>query len=68
MGYQASIASTNAGNEAYSPLWRIQTVIWENSAQAQFLTSLEEITEHAKQRHLKTAIAGVVVNCPFVEI
>jgi hypothetical protein len=33
MGYQASIASTNAGNEAYSPLWRIQTVIWENSAQ-----------------------------------
>ena len=30
MGYQASIASTNAGDEAYSPLWRIQTVTWEN--------------------------------------
>jgi hypothetical protein len=67
MGYQASIASTNAGDEAYSPLWRIQTVTWENPAQAQFLTSLDEITEHAKQGHLKTEVAGVVVNCPFVE-
>jgi hypothetical protein len=68
MGYQASIASTNAGDEAYSPLWRIQTITWENPAQAQFLTSLEEITEHAKQGHLKTEIAGVVVNYPFVEV
>ena len=68
MGYQASIASTNAGDVAYSPLWRIQTVTWENQAQAQFLTSLNEITEHAKQGHLKTEIAGVVVNCPFVEL
>ena len=68
MGYQASIASTNAGDEAYSPLWRIQTVTWKDPEQAQFLTTLDEITEHAKQGHLKTEVAGVVVNCPFVEI
>jgi hypothetical protein len=68
MGYQASIASTNAGDEAYSPLWRIQTVTWKDPAQSQLLTSLEEITEHAKQGHLNTEIAGVVVNCPFVEV
>jgi len=68
MGYQASIASTNAGDEAYSPLWRIQTVTWKDPSQAQFLTSLEEITEHAKQGHLTTEVAGVVVNCPFVEV
>jgi hypothetical protein len=68
MGYQASIASTNAGDEAYSPLWRIQTVTWKDAEQAQFLTTLDEITEHAKQGHLKTEVAGVVVNCPFVEI
>ncbi|MGE5862528.1 MAG: hypothetical protein ACM31H_02040 [Nitrososphaerales archaeon] len=67
MGFQASIASTNAGDEAYSPLWRIQTLTWEDTVQAQFLTSLKEITEHAKQGHLKTEIAGVIVNCPFVE-
>ena len=29
MGFQASIASTNAGDEAYSPLWRIQTLTWK---------------------------------------
>jgi hypothetical protein len=68
MGYQASIASTYAGDEAYSPLWRIQTVTWKDPAQSQLLTSLEEITEHAKQGHLNTEIAGVVVNCPFVEV
>jgi hypothetical protein len=67
MGYQVSIASTNAGDEAYSPLWRIQSVKWKDPLQAQFLTSLNEITEHAKQSHLTTEIAGVVVNCPFVE-
>ena len=68
MGFQASIASTNVGDEAYSPLWRIQTVTWKDPSQAQFLTSLEEITEHAKQGHLTTEVAGVVVNCPFVEV
>ena len=68
MGYQASIVSTYAGDEAYSPLWRIQTVTWKDPAQSQLLTSLEEITEHAKQGHLNTEIAGVVVNCPFVEV
>ena len=68
MGFQASIASTNAGDEAYSPLWRIQTLTWKAPMQAQFLTSLEEITEHAKQGDLKTEIAGVIVNCPFVKV
>jgi hypothetical protein len=67
MGYQASIASTNAGDEAYSPLWRIQSVTWKDPMQAEFLNLLNEITENAKQGHLKTEIAGVVVNCPFVE-
>jgi hypothetical protein len=67
MGYQASIASTNAGDEAYSPLWRIQTVTWKDPMQEEFLNLLNEITENAKKGHLKTEIAGVVVNCPFVE-
>ena len=37
MGFQASIAFTNAGDEAYSPLWRIQTLTWKDPVQAQFL-------------------------------
>ena len=67
MGFQASIASTNAGDEAYSPLWRIQTLTWKDPVQAQFLTSLKDLTEYTKQVVLKAEIAGVVVNCPFVE-
>lgn len=67
MGFQVSIGSTNAGDEAYSPLWRIQTATWTDPMQAQFLTSLDEITTHAKLGHLTTDIAGVIVNCPFVE-
>jgi hypothetical protein len=44
-----------------NPIWilRIQILTWEDPMQAQFLTSLKEITEHAKQGHLKTEIAGV---------
>ena len=44
------------------------TVTWDDPKQAQFLTTLEEITEHAKEGHLKIEVAGVIVNCPFVEI
>jgi hypothetical protein len=68
MGFQASIASTNAGDEAYSPLWRIQTLTWKDPVQAQFLASLKDLTEYTKQGDLKTEIAGIVVNCPFVEV
>lgn len=68
MDFQASIGSTNAGDEFYSPLWRIQTATWENAENASFLTTTAEITEHASEGHLTTAVAGFVVNCPFVEV
>ena len=68
MDFQASIGSTNAGDEFYSPLWRIQTATWENVENASFLTTTAEITEHASEGHLTTAVAGFIVNCPFVEV
>jgi hypothetical protein len=40
----------------------------ERSVQAQFLISLKDLTEYTKQGDLKTEIAGVVVNCPFVKV
>ena len=43
MGFQASIASTNAGDEAYSPLWRIQATTWKDPSQAQLLMTAMEI-------------------------
>jgi hypothetical protein len=56
MGFQASIASTNAGDEAYSPLWRIQTLTWKDPMHAQFLISLKDLIEYIKQGDLKTEI------------
>ena len=68
MGYQASIASANVGDVAYSPLWRIQATTWKDPSHAEFLTSLAQITSAAQAGKLSTNIAGVVVNCPIVDV
>jgi len=68
MGFQASIASANVGDTAYSPLWRIQDTTWKDPSNPQFLTSLIQITSSAQVGKLSTNIAGVVVYSPFVEI
>lgn len=65
MGFQASIAGSNVGDAAYSPLWRINAATWKDPAQAKFLMTAEAISSESQ---LTTEIAGVVVNCPFVEV
>jgi hypothetical protein len=68
MGFQASIASANVGDKAYSPLWRIQATTWKDPSHTEFLTSLTQITSAAQAGKLRINIARVVVNCPFVEV
>lgn len=68
MGFQASIGSTNVGDEFYSPLWRIQAATWKDPLSADFLTTTSEITSAGSQGALSTEVAGVVVNCPFVKV
>ena len=68
MGFQASIGSTNVGDEFYSPLWRIQAATWKDPSSADFLTTGSGITSAGSKGVLTTEIAGVVVNCPFVEV
>ncbi len=68
MGYQASIAAANVGDLAYSPLWRIQATTWKDPSHAEFLTSLAQITPAAQAGKISIDIAGVVVNCPFVDV
>jgi len=68
MGFQASIGSTNVGGEFYSPLWRIQAATWADPASAEFLTTTSQITSAGSEGALQTEVAGVVVNCPFVEV
>jgi hypothetical protein len=67
-GFQASIGSTNAGDEFYSPFWRIQTATWVDAESASFLTTTAEITDAVSAEDLETAIGGFIVNCPFVEV
>ena len=68
MGFQASIGSTNVGDEFYSPMWRIQATTWTDPSSADFLTTIDQITSAGSKGALTTNIAGVVVNCPFIEI
>jgi hypothetical protein len=67
MGFQASVASTNAGDDAYSPLWRIQATTWKDPSHSQLLTSAKEISAAAADGKLTIEITGAIVNCPFVE-
>ena len=68
MGFQASISSANVGEDAYSPLWRIQATTWKDPSQAQFLKTAKEISTVASDGKLTIDIAGAIVNCPFVEV
>ena len=68
MGFQASIGSTNVGDEFYSPMWRIQATTWAEPDSADFLTMTSQITSAASKSALSIEVAGVIVNCPFVEI
>jgi hypothetical protein len=67
MGFQASVASTNAGDDAYSPLWRIQATTWKDPSHSQLLTSAKEISAAAADGKLTIEFTGAIVNCPFVE-
>jgi len=68
MGFQASIGSTNVGDEFYSPMWRIQAATWKDPSSADFLTTASGITSAGSKGVLTTEVAGAIVNCPFVEV
>ncbi len=68
MGFQASIAGSNIGDAGYSPLWRIIAATWADADRAEFLTTARQISDAISGGKLSTEIAGVVVNCPFVQV
>jgi hypothetical protein len=68
MGFQASIAASNVGDAGYSPLWRITATTWSDAATAEFLTNRQQISSAISSGMLATEVAGVIVNCPFIEV
>ena len=51
----------------YSPMWKIQLVTWNHISDAQMITKLNQLNSVASKGMIYISIAGVVVNCPFVE-
>jgi hypothetical protein len=68
MGFQASIASSDVDDAGYSPMWRIIATTWADAGHAEFLTSGKEVSSHVTSGDLSIKVAGVVANCPFVEV
>ena len=67
-GFQASIASSNVGDQSYSPMWRIQGITWKDPSNAELLTDMKQLGSAVSNGIIEVGSAGVVVNCPFVEV
>ena len=65
MGFQAGIGSTKPGDAAYSPIWRISMISWNDASSATVLENTHDITSHSDK--IKVTPAGMVVNCPFID-
>ncbi len=66
MGFQAGIAGSKLGQDAYSPMWRISMITWNTSAQV--LENLSDINNYRTAGKIKVDDAGMIVNCPLIEI
>ena len=66
LGFQSGVASSKAGDEFYSPMWRIQVVIWKDASMATVLENTHDLT--SKSDLTSTMSAGFVVNCPFFNL
>jgi hypothetical protein len=49
-------------------MWRINAATWRDTSSAKFLTTTSDIKMAVSGGMLSTEIAGLVVNCPFVEV
>ncbi len=66
MGFQAGIAGSKLGQDAYSPMWRISMITWNTSAQV--LENLSDINTYRTAGKIKVDDTGMIVNCPLIEL
>jgi len=66
MGFQAGIAGSKLGQDAYSPMWRISMITWNTSAQV--LENISDINNYRTAGKIKVDDSGMIVNCPLIEI
>lgn len=66
LGFQSGVGSSKAGDEFYSPMWRIQVVTWKDPLMATVLENIHDLTSKAELTI--TTPAGFIVNCPFFSV
>lgn len=65
-GLQPSVFDNPPGTEGYSPLRRLNVVVWSDESKARELKTAAEILEAAEAGELAIKQPGVVINMPFV--
>ena len=66
-GFQPNVADSQPGDNNYSPLWKVNLVIWNNGTTPRELTSEEDIVNAIKNKELTIKPTNIIVNCPFVQ-
>ena len=65
-GVQLSVFDNPPGTEGYSPLRRLNVVVWTDESKARELKSAAEILAAAKAGELTLKQPGIVINAPFI--
>lgn len=65
-GLQPSVFDNPAGTEGYSPLRRLNVVIWADETKARELKTAAEVLQAAEAGELTIKQPGVVINMPFI--
>ena len=65
-GFQVDVFDAVPGDVRYTPLRRINLVIWKDGARPRVLGSVEQILEAARNGQLTVGRPGVVVNMPII--
>ncbi len=72
LGFQPGISVSAPGDEAYSPMWRIFLVEWNNEDEARLLETIDDINSARGDGAVTVSIARPtssdhIVNCPFID-
>ena len=65
-GLQPSVFDNPPGTEGYSPLRRLNVVVWVDETKARELRSAAEVLQAAEAGELGIKQPGVVINMPFI--
>lgn len=72
LGFQPGIAAAAAGDETYSPMWRISLVEWNETDNVRLLETIGDIDSAKSDGEITVSIARPtngdhIINCPLVD-